>query len=286
MSDAFELNFTAPPPKPTYEVTGALQYIESAGSPMTVAAGEIVFAENEKASSLLLQKDKMYFLVDGEIDLTVNRKLVGVVRKGELFGEMALITGMPRTATAVARTPCKLYSLNKDQLHKALQTAPEFGLLLMSMMITRLRNSITLLAARGGLSKVQEEKDSTVFDKKLLDKLVNELDDSSRMRYAQGKVIVQEGQAGVLMYVVLDGTVDISIRNKAVAEIGPGGMFGEMALITHEQRVASATARTDCVLLAINRNMFLDLVRANPKFAVSLLGAVGNRARFMAAQLA
>lgn len=286
MSELIELNFTVPPPKPTYDVRGALKFIEASGTLMNVAAGKTIFVENERSNPLLLQKDKMYFLVDGEIDLTVNKKLVGVVRKGELFGEMAPITKMPRSATATTTTACRLYSLDKDQLLEALQAAPEFGLLLMSMMITRLRNTITLLNARGALSRVEEAKDSAVFDKKVLEKLMHELDDSTRMRYAKDKVIVQEGQAGVLMYVVLEGTVEISIKSNAVGEIGPGGMFGEMALISHEERLASATAKTDCMLLAINRNIFLDLIRTNPKFAVSLLGAVGNRARFMASQLA
>jgi CRP-like cAMP-binding protein len=59
-------------------------------------------------------------------------------------------------------------------------------------------------------------------------------------------------------------------------------MFGEMALISRGERVASATARTDCVLLTINRNVFLDLVGTHPRFAISLLGAVGDRARFVA----
>jgi CRP-like cAMP-binding protein len=69
-----------------------------------------------------------------------------------------------------------------------------------------------------------------------------------------------------------------------VARIEQGGMFGEMALITRAERVASAIAKTDCMLLSINRTVFLDLVGANPKFAVALLSAVGNRARFVAAQ--
>jgi CRP-like cAMP-binding protein len=93
---------------------------------------------------------------------------------------------------------------------------------------------------------------------------------------------VEEGKAGVLMYVVLEGFVEISVKKNSVGMIGPGGMFGEMALITRAERVASATAKTDCILLSISRNVFLDLVCSNPKFAVSLLGAVGNRARLMA----
>jgi CRP-like cAMP-binding protein len=44
------------------------------------------------------------------------------------------------------------------------------------------------------------------------------------------------------------------------------------------------TAETPCALLAIARNTFLDLIRASPDFAVSLLGAVGERARFIASR--
>jgi CRP/FNR family transcriptional regulator, cyclic AMP receptor protein len=99
-------------------------------------------------------------------------------------------------------------------------------------------------------------------------------------------VIMDEGQAGVMMYVVLEGSVEISIHHNIVATIGPGGMFGEMALITRGERVASAVAKTDCILLAISRNLFLDLVCSNPKFAIALLGAVGNRARQLATKRA
>jgi len=277
-----DLNFIIPPAKPDYDAKVALESFESAGSTKDVAAGKTIFAENEKSNPLFLQRDKMYFLLDGEVELTANKTRVGVVRKGEIFGEMALITRMPRTATATAKSDCRLITLDNDQLQAALRAAPEFGLLLMSIMITRLRDSIASLNASGMLASAETLKDSAVFDKKLLDRLVDELDDSARMRYAAGKVIMQEGQAGVLMYVVLQGSVEIAIHNSIVGRIGPGGMFGEMALITRAERVASAIAKTDCVLLAINRNVFLDLVGVNPKFAVSLLGAVGNRARFVA----
>ena len=278
-----DLNFTIPPAKPSYDTKIALKYFKASGSTMSVEAGKTIFIENEKSNTLLLQRDKMYFLVEGEVDLTVNKSRVCVIRSGELFGEMGLITNMPRTATATANTDCRLYTLTSSQLHTALGTAPEFGLLLMSIMITRLRDTIAFLKASGTLASHEELKDSEVFDKKTLDKLADELDDSARIRYAANKVIIQEGQSGVFMYVVLEGAVEVAVQNNIVGRIERGGLFGEMALITREERVASAIAIADCELLAISRNVFLDLVCANPKFAVSLLSAVGNRARFMAA---
>ena len=249
---------------------------------MNVAAGHTIFAENEKSNPFLLQRDKMYFLLEGEVGLSVNNTQVWVIHNGELFGEMGLITRMPRTATATAKTDCRLYTLTSSQLYAALNTAPEFGLLLMSIMITRLRDTISFLKANGGLPSHEELKDAEVFDQKLLDKLADELDDSAHIRYAADKVIIQEGQSGVFMYVVLQGAVEVAVQNTIVGRIERGGLFGEMALITREERVASAIALTDCELLSISRNVFLELVCSNPKFAVSLLSAVGNRARFMA----
>ncbi len=278
-----DLNFTIPPAKPTYDSKVALKYFRVSGSVINVAAGKTIFVENKKSHPLLFQHDRMYYLLEGEVGLTVNKSHVCLIHSGELFGEMGLITGMPRTATARAKTDCLLYTLTSEQLHMALSSAPEFGLLLMNIMITRLRDTIAFLKSHGMLANHEELKDAEIFDKKLLDSLVDELEDSAHFRYAAGKTIIQEGQSGIFMYVVLKGTVEVAVQNNVVGKIGRGGIFGEMALISREERVASAMATTDCEVLALSRKVFLDLVCANPKFAVSLLGAVGNRARYMAA---
>lgn len=277
-------DFTIPPSKSIYDASIALKFFDAAGEIKTVAAGKKLFTENSKASALLLQKDQMYYLLEGAVQLTASNNPVGLVRAGELFGEMTLITGMPRTATAKTMTDCRLITMDKDQLQAALQSSPEFVLLLMGIMVSRLRDTIGEMNAVGEDLSDATLKDSAIFDKKLLDKLVDEFDYSARMRYPAEKVIMQEGQAGVLMYVVLKGTVEIAIHDRTVGRIGPGGIFGEMALVSRAERLASATAMTDCELLALNRNVFLDMVRANPKFALSLLSAVGNRARFIASQ--
>jgi len=61
--------------------------------------------------------------------------------------------------------------------------------------------------------------------------LANGLGDSARVRYPGGKAILAQGQAGALMYVVLEGRVAISLHGEVVERAGPGGVFGEMALV-------------------------------------------------------
>ena len=63
----------------------------------------------------------------------------------------------------------------------------------------------------------------------------------------------------------------------------PGGVFGEMALVDQSVRAADAAAEVDCALLAINRTVFLNLLRTDPTFGASLLGAMAERLRRVAA---
>ncbi len=272
----------APAKTSIYDPAMAMEFFGSAGKPETVAQGATIFAENEKRNRLLLQRDRMYLLLDGEVSLTVKNKVIGKIRKGEIFGEMASISETPRSATAVAKIPCRVIGLDDGQFQSALRKKPEFALMLMSVMIRRMRDAIGRQNP-GGPASEGKMKESAVFDKSALAILARALSQTT-VRYERNKVIVKEGQAGVMMYVVLEGRLAVSIRGKLVERIGAGGVFGEMALVERTPRLATVTSETDCGLLAFGRNTLLDLIKASPDFAVALLGAVSDRARFIASR--
>ena len=288
-----ELDFTKPekpakppveaPAKPSiYDPAMAMEFFGSAGKPETIAQGTTIFTENEKGNRLLLQRDRMYLLLDGEVSLIAKNKAIGRIGKGEIFGEMASISEMSRSATAVAKIPCRVIGLDDSQFQSALRKRPEFALMLMSVMIRRMRDAISRQNP-GGPASAGKMKESAVFDKSALAILSRALSQTT-VRYERNKVIVKEGQAGLMMYVVLEGRLAVSIQDKIVEKIGPGGVFGEMALVERTPRLATVTSETDCGLLAFGRNTLLDLIKASPDFAVSLLGAVGDRARFIASR--
>src|SRR5690349_14328274 len=192
MSD--DLDFSRPaapkpapaPQPPVYVPAIARAFFESAGKEESFAAGTVIFAENEKASRILLKRDKMYFLIEGEVALHARGKPIGAPKPGEVFGEMATISDSPRSASAVARTACRVLSLDDKQFVAALARKPEFALMMLGTMIGRLRGMIAQLS--GVPSASGAAKESRVFDKTLMASLANGLGDRATVRYEKGKV--------------------------------------------------------------------------------------------------
>ena len=269
-----------------YSPAIALEFFKAAGKSEKVTPGSIFFAENDKARPFLFMRDKMYLLLDGSVDLVARRKVIGSVGKGQIFGEMASITHAPRSASAVAKTPCKVIALDDKQFRAGLQKKPDFALMLMSIMIGRLRETLARLAEQTSMATDAMIEESVIFDPKRLAELAEGLSGDEPVFYDRGKTIVQEGQTGLRMYAVMEGRVAVSISGSGVVErLGPGGVFGELALIEQSPRLASAVAETDCQLLAINRTAFLLLVKTSPEFAESLLGSLAERLRVLTAKL-
>ena len=229
----------------TYDPAVALDFFKSAGKPATIAEGEKIFSENERAIPLI-RRHKMYLLLKGEVGLVTGRKIIGRVRAGEIFGEMAIISDAPRSASAVAKSACRVIALDDNEFETALKKKPEFALMLISVMIYRLRTTVAELKGRTEMSPEAELKASAAFEPAVLSKLIEGLADDPPIFFRQGATIVAEGQKGTRMYAVAEGTVAISIGGRVVERLGPGGVFGEAALLHPSgTRMADAVAETD-----------------------------------------
>ena len=271
----------APARSQAYKPEVALQFFKSFGKLERLDAGKPIFVENEAAGNVFAGGRKMYFLLDGEVELSIARKPIGKVAKGDVFGEMASISQMPRSATAIAKTATQVLALDEKQFVGAMEKSPEFALMLMSVLIGRVRETVSDLTTGGKLIDEDRWNRASIFDRKLLADLQRELEDKPATLHHLNKVIIKEGDKGIFMYLVVEGVVAISIAEKVVEKIGPGGAFGEIALVDQSQRVATATAETDSTLLAINRNDFMSLVKGKPAFAMALLKALAERLRFL-----
>jgi len=275
-----DLDFTRRPSKSEiYDPKVARICFESLGNVETLPRGTVFFTENQNS-------DRMYLLEEGQVSVTRGGKAIDVVKAGEIFGEMAAISQLPRSATATARTGCRVVSLDAGQFQRAIQKMPEFALMLMNILINRLRLTVTMLSVTKALDASDGTRARRLLDDKLLKGLLVATQHRPPQHCPLNRVIMKEGEAGVFMYVVLSGRVAISIKNKLVEWVGPGGVFGEMALVDQSPRAATAVAETDCDLIAINRSDFLTMVKTKPDFAVSLLKAAADRLRDMTSRRA
>jgi CRP/FNR family cyclic AMP-dependent transcriptional regulator len=273
-----DLDFvTAPEKKTVYDSDVARTFFQSCGTPLKAVKGTTLFAEQAEG-------DKMYFLVGGEITVSTAGKTIDVIRAGEIIGEMSAIAETPRAATATARTDCMLIGLSREQFLGALQHQPEFALMLMRMILARLRLGLSMLHMRGGFVGHNPRKSARVLDDKLLKSITASLGQTARSSFPKDRAIIVEGGSGAVMYVVLEGGASISIKGQVVETISVGGLFGEMALVDEGPRAASATATSDCTLLAIDRTAFIELVKSNPAFGTELLKNLSERLRYLNAQ--
>lgn len=290
-----DFDFTKPQPpeaagpfKPAqsryYDPKVAEKLFRAAGKPERFAAGQVVFAEDEKAKGLFKAGARMYFVLEGEIALTHHGKPLDTVKAGDVLGEGAVVTELPRSATATAKTACSVVSLDRGEFQDALAQTPEFALMLMSVIFERLRFLLALFAARGK-AVAAAGRESSVFDAAMLERFEQGLPRTAAVRHWGGEVIMREGQRGAFMYVVKSGRVAISIRGNAVDVLKTGDTFGEMALVDQSPRTATATAETECELLQVDRPSLLAAVRGQPDLAMALLRAVADRLRYMTEQL-
>ena len=99
------------------------------------------------------------------------------------------------------------------------------------------------------------------------------------LKFPAGTAIFEEGSKGDFMYVVVQGKVGLSLHGEYIAEESPGGIVGEMALLSSENRSATATAMNDCLLAPIDLHSFKMLIKHTPDFALHVMNVLAERLR-------
>lgn len=104
---------------------------------LTFQPGDVIFGEGDPG-------DRMYAVIAGEVDIVVGGRLVDTTTVGGLLGEMAIIDKMPRSATAVAKTECRLVPIDQKRFLFLVQQTPLFAILVMQVMAARHRRLLAM----------------------------------------------------------------------------------------------------------------------------------------------
>ncbi|WP_118166735.1 Crp/Fnr family transcriptional regulator [Nostoc sphaeroides] len=99
--------------------------------PQAFSAGQVIFEEGQPG-------DNMYGILEGEVDVLVNGKVVETIDTGDVFGVGVLVGVKNRTYTAIAKVDSKLGFLNEQKFLFAVQETPMFALQVMKSYSERL----------------------------------------------------------------------------------------------------------------------------------------------------
>ncbi len=94
-----------------------------------------------------------------------------------------------------------------------------------------------------------------------------------------GDLLTEEGKPGADFYVVEEGTAQVTLRDRKLAELGPGDFFGEMALLDQGPRSATVTATTPMRVYVFGAREFSALLDDAPDVGKKILKGVGERLR-------
>jgi protein phosphatase len=114
------------------------------------------------------------------------------------------------------------------------------------------------------------------FSKRDLRRLAAEVD---TVEVEPGRAIVQEGQAGEAMFVVLRGTARVVRGSRKVGALIPGDFFGELSALDGGPRTASVVPDTPVEVLRLYRHTLRKMVEREPALAMGLLEGMARRLR-------
>ena len=112
-----------------------IDIFKNESKPETISAGQTIFLEGQAG-------DFLYALMEGEVEIRKGTKVLATLGEGEIFGEMALLDNSPRSASAIAKSDCKVVRVNQDRFLKLLIGTPFFAIEVMRVIAARLRQNI------------------------------------------------------------------------------------------------------------------------------------------------
>lgn len=123
------------------EVSAMGEVLAGIGRPMSFTAGQTIVREGDRGAT-------MYFVKSGVVELLVGEQLLDILEPGNVFGEMSVVDGEPRSATAVATNDCELLEVDNDGFEILISRRPDIAVKVMKVMAQRIRRLNQVVAVR------------------------------------------------------------------------------------------------------------------------------------------
>lgn len=226
--------------------------------------GAVIITEGEES-------DTVFVVVRGKVRVERGGVVVATMGPDSFFGEMALLTRRPRTATVVAEGKVELLEMSRAVLDDLARKDPSVTAALESFCRARILEGVARSSPMlHGLPDDVVRAVQVAFDGR---------------RARAGDVLVHQGSAGPGLFLVLQGELDVTVAGTGLAldetsvkRLGPGDVFGEMSLVFGRPAAATVTAVTDVSLLLLPRAGFDAFARTHPALEERLAQMATERA--------
>jgi CRP-like cAMP-binding protein len=217
----------------------------------------------------------LYLVATGQLRVTTTLATGGPrelarLHENSLFGEMALVTSQPRGASVIAVEPATVLELDRTALDRVRAELPSIEVALGRF--TRERLIRNLLATSPLFTPFTREQ-----QKQLLERFEG-------IEVETGTTVIRQGEAGLGLYIVLTGALEVVTQAAAgesevpLGQLQLGDIFGEMSLVTDLPTSATVRSTSACTLLFLARVYFDRLTEAVPELKGYFAGLAERRA--------
>ena len=222
----------------------------------------VVFQRGDPAEAL-------YFVMSGRLG-RLDEEPGPMIREGDLFGVLEVLSGEERISTVSAELDSVLFQIPVDELNELLRERPE--------VTSRLVEVAELHLIRREMAQLLPQVFGTL-DPTALEQLARVF---RWVRLERGEQLFAQGDAGDALYVLVSGRLQARVEtpgggSRAVGEIVPGETVGEMALVSDEPRSATVVAVRESVLQVCDREDFDALWTAHPELSRQLASILVQR---------
>ena len=242
----------------------------------TAQTNEPIITEGDKG-------DSFFIIAQGKVRVEKKNEsgkpmVLAALGEGAFFGEMALLSDAPRSASIIAEEPTQLFEISKSVLDKV---TAEYG---------SVKQVLLRFYKQRLLSNLMQT--SRIF-KPLTPGQRKDLVEKFKSREVPAReAILAEGQKGDGLYLVLSGRVRVlktkegGDKQLILAKLKEGDVFGEMSLLSNEPVNATVVAETRAIILRLPRKAFAEVLSTHPQLLEQISELSDERQKMTSAALA
>jgi cAMP-dependent protein kinase regulator len=242
--------FGALKPEPLTHLLAAIRMEEVSGDNEIVRQGEA--------------GDEAFVVARGLLKVTraqgADETVLAHLGPGAIFGEMALMSSSPRSATVSALEPAQLLVLARKELETAAQSAPQISQELSVFCRGRMQANLV--------------RQARVLSGLPVPKRIELLSQLESRFFERGQLLIEREQEADRIYLIASGAVSVSIPEGTdrlvLATLGAGDVVGEISMILRKPSSADVTALSAAVAFEISRDKLRELMRSYPLLLVEL----------------